>query len=87
MAELKLEWRDPKPLKLAMLDLPASVAPSSTDSRGLTTVDGGDALETAVSESSGESARCFWAFPSASSCLVESAKVILAGATGSAMAK
>lgn len=56
-----LECRDPPPLKLAILERPASVAPSSmssidTDSRGLATVDG-VALDTAFSNSSGDSCR------------------------------
>lgn len=75
-----LEWRDPPPLTLTMLDRPASVAPSSTDPRGLTTVDG-DALDTAVA-SSWEPGRSCSSTPSS---LVGMSKVILpGGASGTA---
>lgn len=75
-----LEWRDHPPLKLTMLERPASVAPSSTDSRGLTTVDGGDTLDTAVSESSCKYGCCSGFF-SATSCVAETAVVTLSCGT------
>lgn len=80
MEELGLECRDPPPLKLAMLERPASVAPSSTDTdpRGLTSVDG-VALDTATSESSCESARSACAAPFISPVLSGIEKEILPG--------
>lgn len=80
MGELVLECRDPPPLKLAMLERPASVAPSSTDTepRGLTTVDG-VALETATSESLCEPGWSWCAVPFAPSTLSGIEKEILPG--------